>query len=510
MTLPTCFVVTGFGVKTDPATGRALDLDQTFETLVRPACDAAGINAFRAIDANVTGSIDAIMYRWIYAADYVIADLSTLNANVFYELGVRHAQRPNTTIIIAEELLLSRIPFDLSSFVVHAYAHGGASIAAAEQTRFVGHLSGVLGRIRAAEEARRAEAGGLPPETDSPVFKFLAGMAPPEYRPDSFLAPPAWVPPQERDAASDAAGAAPGETLAEMLEAADAARRNRDFETAKILLETALERSLAGRTAAKPDPHIIRQLVLVTYKAGEGGTAEEAQAALHTAEALLERHCAPGISTDPETLGLAGAIQKRLFELTGESAALDRAIGFYERGFYIRQDYYNGINAAFMHTLRAATIEDMTEATVSFGYANMLRRKIVDICNGLLSEPEGREAEREWIYATLAEAFQGLGEAAEQARVERLMQAEASEFAKASHAAQKARLAEAIAAFEARRAPPFAGGGASMSGADGLGPRETVAQAGDGPAGRISIVPEIEPGRRIRAVEITCRIDYET
>ena len=117
----TCFVVTGFGNKTDYSTGRVLNLDKTYEQLIRPACDKVNVNCFRAIDANLTGSIDSIMYRWIYAANIVIADLSTLNANVFYELGVRHAQQPNTTIILAESVLMQRIPFDLSSFVIHQY-----------------------------------------------------------------------------------------------------------------------------------------------------------------------------------------------------------------------------------------------------------------------------------------------------------------------------------------------------------------------------------------------------
>ena len=126
----TCFVVTGFGNKTDYSTGRVLNLDKTYEQLVHPAYDEVHVNCFRAIDANLTGSIDSIMYRWIYEADIVIADLSTLNANVFYELGVRHAQRPNTTIIIAESVLMQRIPFDLSSFVIHQYEHGGEEISA--------------------------------------------------------------------------------------------------------------------------------------------------------------------------------------------------------------------------------------------------------------------------------------------------------------------------------------------------------------------------------------------
>jgi hypothetical protein len=33
----TCFVVTGFGNKTDYSTGRVLNLDKTYQQLIRPA-----------------------------------------------------------------------------------------------------------------------------------------------------------------------------------------------------------------------------------------------------------------------------------------------------------------------------------------------------------------------------------------------------------------------------------------------------------------------------------------
>ncbi|MFT6093811.1 MAG: hypothetical protein ACJA2Q_001711 [Pseudohongiellaceae bacterium] len=166
----TCFVVTGFGNKTDYSTGRVLNLDKTYQQLIRPSCDQVDVICFRAIDANLTGSIDSIMYRWIYQADIVIADLSTLNANVFYELGVRHAQRPNTTIIIAESVLMQSIPFDLSSFVIHQYEHGGEEIVTGEQERFVGHLSDVLKKIIEVEQRRQKVAVDVSPKSDSPVF----------------------------------------------------------------------------------------------------------------------------------------------------------------------------------------------------------------------------------------------------------------------------------------------------------------------------------------------------
>jgi len=44
--------------------------------------------------------------------DYAVADLTTANANVFYELGVRHAVRPWSTVLLFAEG--SRLPFDVA------------------------------------------------------------------------------------------------------------------------------------------------------------------------------------------------------------------------------------------------------------------------------------------------------------------------------------------------------------------------------------------------------------
>ena len=368
----TCFVVTGFGNKTDYSTGRVLNLDKTYEQLLRPACDEVGVNCFRAIDANLTGSIDSIMYRWIYAADIVIADLSTLNANVFYELGVRHAQRPNTTIIIAESVLMQRIPFDLSSFVIHQYVHGGEEISEREQQRFVAHLGKVLAEVIALEQRRREEAPEAQRESDSPVFTFLVGMRPPAYVPQSYLEAPAYLPPEEREARQ----AEEGDSLASVLDAAEAAKKRNDFEEATRLFRRAIDMQTEGDADRKPDVFLAQRLALATYKAGESRGADgqidedRAIAALHDAEDILARYCAPKISNDPETLGLSGAINKRLFELTDDLAYLDRAIEFYERGFYVKQDYYNGINVAYMYTQRANLLTDRFDAIVSYGHAN--------------------------------------------------------------------------------------------------------------------------------------------
>src|SRR5918997_614206 len=109
----TCFVVMGFGKKTDFETGRTLDLDKVYKNMIKPAVEAAGLKCIRADEIVHSGLIDVPMYEQLLNADVVVADLSTSNKNAYYELGVRHALKPYTTIIICEDGVKA-FPFDLN------------------------------------------------------------------------------------------------------------------------------------------------------------------------------------------------------------------------------------------------------------------------------------------------------------------------------------------------------------------------------------------------------------
>ncbi len=89
-----CFVVMGFGIKTDLATSRKLNLDKSYQALIKPVVEGRGIVCVRADEIPNSGSIDVPMYKELYKADIVVADLSTANTNAFYELGIRYGLRP--------------------------------------------------------------------------------------------------------------------------------------------------------------------------------------------------------------------------------------------------------------------------------------------------------------------------------------------------------------------------------------------------------------------------------
>src|SRR5262245_47944050 len=80
-----CFVTMGFGVKTDYATGRNLDLNKTYRLLIKPVVEELGIECVRADEIIHSGSIDVPIFSELADADLVIADLSTTNANAIYE-----------------------------------------------------------------------------------------------------------------------------------------------------------------------------------------------------------------------------------------------------------------------------------------------------------------------------------------------------------------------------------------------------------------------------------------
>jgi hypothetical protein len=395
-----CFVVMGFGKKTDLATGRLLDLDKTYRIIIKKAVEEAGLECIRADDIIHSGLIDVPMYELLLESDIVIADISTANPNAIYELGVRHALRPHTTIIMAESEF--KFPFDLSHIVIRPYVHLGTGIDAEHAETVREELKGAIHKLLDQ------------PDVDSPVYHFLpklrawnAGVAPIL---EAAVAEAA-VAEEARPAAPAAAVAGEESSIVELMETFQEAKKDSEWSSAARSLKKLIEKRPS-------DPHFRQQLALVTYKSKKPDPVAALNAAI---EILQELH--PHASTDPETLGLWGAVHKRLYELTGDAAALDESVWAYEKGFYVKNDHYNGINLAFVLNLRAASATDPQEASADVVQARRIRRRVADIMRKLLAagikDDEGKVDAEEtfWVQASLAEALEGSGQKDEGAKL---------------------------------------------------------------------------------------------
>jgi hypothetical protein len=164
----------------------------------------------------------------------------------------------------------------------------------------------------------------------------------------------------------------------------------------------------------KADPDVVQQLAWATYKSKD----PDDKTALLESKAVL-RQLDPEGSSDPETLGLWGAIHKRLYD-TKDIPRQDRldglaaAIFAHEKGFYLKNDYYNGINFAFLLDCRAAELGG-DDAIADRVQARRVRGRVVGICTQLLADgikgedEDKRKKEEYWVRATLVEALLGMG-----------------------------------------------------------------------------------------------------
>ena len=93
------FIIRPFGTKAD-ATGATIDFDLVERVLIAPALRALEYEGTTTQEIARAGNIREDMFRLLVTADLVVADLSIHNANVFYELGIRHALRDKRTFLI--------------------------------------------------------------------------------------------------------------------------------------------------------------------------------------------------------------------------------------------------------------------------------------------------------------------------------------------------------------------------------------------------------------------------
>jgi len=113
-----CFVIMPFGQKTD-LDGKPIDFDSVYKNFIKEAVEELEMECTRCDEIIDTGSIHFKMFHGIFEADVTVVDITSLNANVFYELGIRHALNKFVTLIIRKAG--TPIPFNINGLTSIEY-----------------------------------------------------------------------------------------------------------------------------------------------------------------------------------------------------------------------------------------------------------------------------------------------------------------------------------------------------------------------------------------------------
>lgn len=159
MQLPLCFVLMPFGKKPG-ASGDIIDFDAVYKELIAPAISEAGLEPIRADEEMAGGIIHKPMFERLILCEYAVADLTTANANVFYELGVRHAVRQWSTVLMFSPGS-TQLPFDVAPLRAIPYKLSPQGTPAD-----LDEVKALL--VRRLQEAKEAN-------TDSPIYQLVEG-----------------------------------------------------------------------------------------------------------------------------------------------------------------------------------------------------------------------------------------------------------------------------------------------------------------------------------------------
>ena len=115
--------------------------DELFEEVILPVCAEAGIEAYRASDIYRPGVVLQSITQGLTESSVIIAEITPVNPNVFYELGYAHGLR-KPVILLAERD--TPLPFDVSGYRVIFYenAIGGKTSLETDLRR---HLENIFG-----------------------------------------------------------------------------------------------------------------------------------------------------------------------------------------------------------------------------------------------------------------------------------------------------------------------------------------------------------------------------
>lgn len=152
----TCFYITAIGERASDARKHS---DLFLENIVEPAIQTVGLKVVRADQIDRPGLITRQIMEYLFRSRLVVADLSFSNANVFYELALRHAVRLPIVQIVRHG---DPIPFDISQM---------RTIIIDNRDIYTLLPNVELYKSEIASQARRALEAGV--EVDTPVSMYF-------------------------------------------------------------------------------------------------------------------------------------------------------------------------------------------------------------------------------------------------------------------------------------------------------------------------------------------------
>jgi len=340
-----CFVDMPFGQKSDLKSGVVVDFDQIYNEAIKPAIEGCGLEALRGDQERTGGIIHGAMFARLLLSEFVVADLTLANANVFYELGIRHAAKPFTTVPILANV--STLPFDVALVraVTYQLENGKLTETSAQQLQ-----TELTKRLRAAIDGVATN--------DSPLFQLIPkfpGIDLPDEVTETFKERLRYVE-EFRGMLSTACSQSTPQAKRDAL-----LKIQRDLGDLKVVPRSVLLELMSSFRDAEAFEDLIalyngfpdnlkdyvvakQQFALALNRRNQPGDRTKA---LKILDELLKNRGA-----DSETLGIKGRIHKDIYKEAAQAkkitaiAALDDAISAYTKGFEADpRDYYPGVNA---------------------------------------------------------------------------------------------------------------------------------------------------------------------
>jgi hypothetical protein len=383
MSKPLCFVLMPFGKKPD-ATGDIVDFDEVYQQIIKPAIEKAGLECVRADEEMTGGIIHKPMFERLILCEYAVADLTTANANVFYELGLRHAVRPWSTVLMFANG--ERLPFDVGLLRALPYKLSGGLPADAKSDE-----KNLTKRLKAAIKAADENVESF---KDSPLYQMVENYPNVQHEKTDVFRDRVNYSNKIKELLTVARGQ---KNVAAVRQVEKDLKGFKDLESAAVIDLFLSYRAVKGwpemidlvGKMSKPLAMTVlvqEQYALALNRAGRG---EEAETVLLN---LLQKR---GASS--ETLGILGRVYKDRWEeaLKGGKKALakgllDKAIDAYLKGFEADfRDAYPGINAV--------TLMELNEPP------DPRREKILPVVRYAVEQRVKTGTPDYWDYATLLE-----------------------------------------------------------------------------------------------------------